>query len=66
MGLSKKVFLARLERSGSLNQIIFLFFGVLTIVVLLLFFSDTLFSDNSFESKYGTYEGKNQSIYLNK
>jgi uncharacterized membrane protein len=66
MAFSSKVLLAKLEKSGSLNQIIWIFFGVLAVVVLLILFSDSLFPQKGFETEYGTYEGKNQSIYLEK
>ncbi len=64
MGLSSKVLLARLERSGSLSKIIWIFFCILTVVIMSIIFSDTLFPKKGFETQYGTHEPKNQSIYL--
>ena len=66
MAFVGKILLAKLEKSGSLNQIFWIIFGVLALVVVLIIFSDSLFPQKGFESEYGTYEGKNQSIYLEK
>lgn len=58
--MNAKAWVAKLEKVGSLSQIIWTFLGILLFVYILLTFSDSIFSNNDKVLNWGKIDLKSQ------